>query len=61
VEISAWQVIFFLSQEKSLSAFPVQIRIVYFVFTLFGLWPEVRLKKLKEEKKTKSKDKGKKR
>jgi hypothetical protein len=41
--ISAVQVIFFLAQEKSLIAFPVQIRIVYFAFTLFGLWPGVRL------------------
>ncbi|MBE0549548.1 MAG: hypothetical protein IH627_18210 [Rubrivivax sp.] len=24
-------------------AFPVQIRLVYFVFTLFGLWPAARL------------------
>src|SRR5210317_1639036 len=42
IGISAAQVIFFLVQEKSLSAFPVQIREVYFAFTLFGFWPEVR-------------------
>jgi len=41
--ISAVQVIFFLAQEKSLSAFPVQIRVTYFAFTLFGFWPAVRL------------------
>jgi hypothetical protein len=41
--ISAVQVVFFLVQEKSLIAFPTQIRVVYFAFTLFGLWPEVRL------------------
>jgi hypothetical protein len=41
--ISGIQVLFFLAQEKSLSAFPTQIRIVYFAFTLFGLWPQVRL------------------
>jgi hypothetical protein len=41
--ISAVQVLFFLAQEKSLAAFPVQIRFVYFAFTLFALWPEVRL------------------
>ena len=41
--ISAVQVIFFLIQEKSLVTFPSQIRVVYFAFTLFGLWPEVRL------------------
>lgn len=40
--ISAIQVLFFLFQEKSIAAFPVQIRVVYFIFTLFGLWPEVR-------------------
>lgn len=43
IGISAVQVIFFLLQEKSLSAFPTQIRLVYFAFTLFGLWPEVRI------------------
>ena len=43
ITISAAQAIFFLVQEKSLSAFPVQIREVYFAFTLFGFWPEVRL------------------
>ena len=41
--ISAVQVVFFLVQEKSISSFPVQIRVVYFAFTLFGIWPEVRL------------------
>lgn len=37
--ISAVQVVFFLVQEKSISAYPVQIRIVYFLFSLFGLAP----------------------
>jgi hypothetical protein len=37
--ISAVQVVFFLFQEKKISAYPVQIRIVYFLFSLFGLWP----------------------
>ena len=41
--ISAVQVLFFLAQEKSLTAFPTQIRVVYFAFTLFGFWPQVRL------------------
>jgi len=41
--ISALQVIFFLVQEKSLSAYPVQIRIVYFAWTLLGLWMAGRL------------------
>lgn len=40
--ISAVQLVFFLVQEKSISAFPVQIRIVYFAVTLFSLWPVVR-------------------
>ena len=43
IAISAIQVLFFLAQEKSLTAFPTQIRVVYFVLTLFGMWPEVRL------------------
>ena len=41
--ISAVQVLFFLAQEKGLSSFPVQIRVVYFALTLFALWSEVRL------------------
>ena len=43
IAISAVQVIFFVVQEKSVVAFPVQIRIFYFAFSLFGFWPEVRL------------------
>jgi hypothetical protein len=43
IAISGLQVLFFLVQEKSLSAFPTQIRIVYFASTLFGFWPEVRI------------------
>jgi len=43
MSISAVQIFFFLAQEKSLSAFPVQIRVTYFAFTLFGLWPGLRL------------------
>jgi hypothetical protein len=43
IAISALQVIFFFVQEKSLSAYPLQIRIVYFVWTLFGLWLAGRL------------------
>ena len=43
IGISALQVLFFLAQEKSLTTFPMQIRIVYFALALFGLWPEVRL------------------
>ena len=40
--ISVIQVIYFFSREGSFMAFPVQIRIVYFALTLFGLWPTVR-------------------
>ena len=43
IVISAIQVLFFLAQEKSLASFPTQIRVVYFAFTLFGLWPQTRL------------------
>ena len=43
IAISALQVVYFVAQEKSLSAFPTQIRVVYFLFTLFGLWPQTRL------------------
>ena len=42
IALSALHVVYFLVQEKSASAFPTQIRIVYFGATLFGLWPEVR-------------------
>lgn len=36
--ISLIQVFYFLFKEKSLMAFPTQIRLVYFAFTLFGFW-----------------------
>jgi hypothetical protein len=42
IGISAVQVVYFLNQEKSLSAFPVQIRVVYFALTLLALWPAAR-------------------
>ena len=41
--ISAVQILFFLLQEKNLVSFPVQVRMVYFGVTLFGLWPDGRL------------------
>ncbi|MCL4560793.1 MAG: hypothetical protein M1281_09290 [Chloroflexi bacterium] len=41
--ISALQVILFLMRERSVIAFPTQIRIVYFTWTLTGLWVAVRL------------------
>ena len=36
--ISAIQLVLFLGREKNLLAYPVQIRIVYFAWTLTGLW-----------------------
>ena len=41
--ISGIQVLYFWMQEQSLSSFPTQIRIIYFAFTLLGLWPGVRI------------------
>jgi hypothetical protein len=41
--ISGLHVLFFAAQERSLVAFPVQVRIVYFGITLFGLWPQARM------------------
>lgn len=32
-----------LNKEKSMAAFPVQIRLVYFVLTLVGFWPGGRI------------------
>ncbi len=43
IVVSAIQVVYFISKEHSLSAFPVQIRIVYFAATFLGLWTTVRL------------------
>jgi hypothetical protein len=43
IVISGIQVLYFLGQEKSLTSFPTQIRVVYFLFTLFALWPATRL------------------
>jgi hypothetical protein len=40
--ISGAQVLYFIAQEHSVSAFPTQIRVVYFAVTLFGLVPTVR-------------------
>ena len=41
--ISALQVLVFLVRERSVMAFPTQIRIVYFALTLIGLWVAVRV------------------
>ncbi len=43
IALSAVHLLFFVAQEKSLTAFPTQIRAVYFLVTLFGLWPAARL------------------
>jgi hypothetical protein len=43
IAISAVHLLFFLVQEKSLGSFPTQIRIVYLLVTLFGLWSAVRV------------------
>lgn len=40
--ISAVHVLFFLVQERSVTSFPTQIRLVYFAMTLFAFWPGVR-------------------
>ncbi len=38
ITISAVQVVLFLAREKQIMAFPVQIRVVYFIWALTGLW-----------------------
>lgn len=43
IGLSGIHLLYFLAQERSGVAFPVQIRLVYFAFTLFGLWPAARL------------------
>ena len=40
--VSAIQIAYFVSRDHSLVTFPVQIRIVYFAFTLLGLSTTVR-------------------
>ncbi len=40
--ISFAQIIYFTSKEGSWKAFPTQVRIVYFAFTLLGLWAAIR-------------------
>ena len=40
--VSLIQIWYFAQKENSLMAFPTQVRIAYFVFTLFGLWAAVR-------------------
>ena len=43
VLLSAVHVLFYFAQEKSFSATPVQIRVIYFGLTLLGLWSGLRL------------------
>lgn len=43
IGISAVQVLYFLIQEKSFITLPSQIRLVYFLYSLLGLWSEGRL------------------
>ena len=43
IALSAIQVVVFLVRERSLMAYPTQIRIVYFALSLTGLWITVRL------------------
>jgi hypothetical protein len=38
VGISAVQVVYFIAKKKSIIDFPVQVRIVYLVFTIIGLF-----------------------
>ena len=40
--ISLTQIFYFAKKEGSLLAFPTQVRIAYFAFTLLGLWVAVR-------------------
>jgi phosphoglycerol transferase MdoB-like AlkP superfamily enzyme len=40
--ISCIQIWYFVQKEGGLMAFPTQVRIAYFVFTLFGLWAAIR-------------------
>ena len=35
--------LFFVVQEKVLAAWPVQVRLVYFAWSLLGLWPAARI------------------
>ena len=40
--ISCIQILYFTQKEGSFLAFPTQVRIVYFAFTLLGLWAAIR-------------------
>ena len=43
IAISAIQLVVFIGRERSLTAFPTQIRIVYLLWSLTGLWQVIRL------------------
>ena len=43
IGISGVQVIYFTLIKKSLIAFPTQVRIVYFIFTVIGLYDPTRI------------------
>ena len=43
IAISALQLVVFILRERSLMAFPTQICIVYFAWSLAGLWAAIRL------------------
>ena len=40
--ISGIQILYFAQKEGDFKAFPTQVRILYFAFTLLGLWTAVR-------------------
>lgn len=40
--LSAWQILHFVILEKSLTLFPVQVRMGFFLISLAGLWPPLR-------------------
>lgn len=42
IVISGLQVVYFTWHERSLVTIPAQVRIVYFAFTLLGLWAPAR-------------------
>lgn len=43
IVVSAVQAVHFISKEKSLMAFPSQIRFVYFLFTVIGIFDPTRI------------------
>lgn len=43
IAVSAAQVAWFAWRERSLAAFPTQVRIAYLAVALLGLWPAVRI------------------